>query len=295
MRKILTVAALFVASTVNAQTQALSVVPAALSVTQVASNIVKSFEPAPVTVTASGTGDTCTKALAAAKRSALEKTNGSFLHSVERSENGSYNATIEEFSGGVIKSYKYLRDDCTFVIIEAQVVRRSNLVQFTSIDLKKEQIEQLKSQKDSDDQKQKAVRLLDNRRDAVYFKTDKVTMNVVDSDVEVAIKGEFAFKDKWKADYKDVREMFGWFNLPSFAETGDVLITGVDENGKAVFTRTISRSFKYGGEWNMWYIKTYGVNRSVEVRIHETDAVTASFRVPLKQLEAVKSFKVEVI
>jgi hypothetical protein len=295
MRKILTIAALFVASTVNAQTQALSVVPAALSVTQVASNIVKSFEPAPVTVTASGTGDTCPKALAAAKRSALEKTNGSFLHSVERSENGSYNATIEEFSGGVIKSYKYLRDDCTFVIIEAQVVRRSNLVQFTSIDLKKEQIEQLKSQKDSDDQKQKAVRLLDNRRDAVYFKTDKVTMNVVDSDVEVAIKGEFAFKDKWKADYKDVREMFGWFNLPSFAETGDVLITGVDENGKTVFTRTISRSFKYGGEWNMWYIKTYGVNRSVEVRIHETDAVTASFRVPLKQLEAVKTFKVEVI
>jgi len=295
MRKILTVAALFVASTVNAQTQALTVVPAALSVTQVASNIVKSFEPAPVTVTASGTGDTCAKALAAAKRSALEKTNGSFLHSVERSVNGSYNATIEEFSGGVIKSYKYLRDDCTFVIIEAQVVRRSNLVQFTSIDLKKEQIEQLKSQKDSDDQKQKAVRLLDNRRDAVFFKTDKVTMNVVDSDVEVAIKGEFAFKDKWKADYKDVREMFGWFNLPSFAETGDVLITGVDENGKTVFTRTISRSFKYGGEWNMWYIKTYGVNRSVEVRIHETDAVTASFRVPLKQLEAVKTFKVEVI
>ena len=295
MRKILTAAALFVATTVNAQTPLLAVVPAALSASQVASNIVNSYEPAPVTVQASGTGDTCPKALAAAKRSALEKTNGSFLHSVERSENGSYNATIEEFSGGVIKSFKYLRDDCTFVIIEAQVVRRSNLVQFTSIDLKKEQIEQLKSQKDSDDQKQKAVRLLDNRRDAVYFKTDKVTMNVVDSDVDVAIKGEFAFKDKWKADYKDVREMFGWFNLPSFAETGDVLITGVDANGKTVFTRTISRSFKYGGEWNMWYIKTYGVNRSVEVRIHETDAVTAKFRVPLNQLEAVKTFKVEVI
>lgn len=295
MRKILTAAALFVATTVNAQTPLLAVVPAALSASQVASNIVNSYEPAPVTVQASGTGDTCPKALAAAKRSALEKTNGSFLHSVERSENGSYNATIEEFSGGVIKSFKYLRDDCTFVIIEAQVARRSNLVQFTSIDLKKEQIDQLKGQKDSDDQKQKAVRLLDNRRDAVYFKTDKVTMNVVDSDVDVAIKGEFAFKDKWKADYKDVREMFGWFNLPSFAETGDVLITGVDANGKTVFTRTISRSFKYGGEWKMWYITSYGVNRSVEVRIHETDAVTAKFRVPLNQLEAVKSFKVEVI
>jgi SpoVK/Ycf46/Vps4 family AAA+-type ATPase len=244
-------------------------------------------------VQASGTGDTCLKALAAAKRSALEKTNGSFLHSVERSENGSYNATIEEFSGGVIKSFKYLRDDCTFVIIEAQVVRRSNLVQFTSIDLKKDQIEHLKSQKDSDDKKQKAVRLIDNRREAVYFKPEVTTFNIIEgtSDVAVEVKGTFAFKDKWKEDYKDVREQFGWYNLASFSNDASVLITGLDGSGKTVFTKTIQGNVK----WNMWYITSYGVNRSVEVRIHETDSLTTKFRVPLNQLESVKTFKVEVI
>jgi hypothetical protein len=45
----------------------------------------------------------------------------------------------------------------------------------------------------------------------------------------------------------------------------------------------------------MWYITNYGVERSVEVRIHETDPLKVKFRVPLDQLEKVKSFKVEVV
>jgi hypothetical protein len=250
-----------------------------------------------VTVQASGTGDTCKQALDAAKRSALDRANGSFLHSVERDDNGRYSSKIEEYSGGVVKSYKYLRDDCTFVIIEAQVVRRSNVVQFTGVDLKNEQIIHLQGIKESQDQKQKAIKLLDNRREAVYFKADKISMDVGEGAqfVDLTISGQFALTDKWKSDYKDLREMFGSFNLPSFADDAEVLVTGVDENGKEVFTRTITRSWRAGGEWNMWRITKWGVNRTVEVRIHETDNVDMTMRVPYNQMVKVKSFKVEVI
>lgn len=249
------------------------------------------------TVQASGTGTTCNQALDAAKRSALEKVNGSFIHSFEKVKDNSYTGTINEYSGGVIKSYKYLRDDCTFVIIEAQVDVRSNVVQFNGTDLDRDQILHIKGIKEERDRKQSAVRLLDNRREAVYFKTDKITMNVADGSewVDVAINGEFAFKDKWKADWKDVREMFGYFNLQSFTTDGEVLVTAYDEDGKAVFNRTIQRTWTAGGEWKMWYITNYGASRTVEVRIHETDPLKVKFRVPLNQLEKVKSFKVEVI
>jgi hypothetical protein len=297
MKKFLTVAALVVATTANAQTPLLTVVPATLSVTQVAQNIIDNYEPSPVTIQASGTGDTCKQALDAAKRSALEKANGSFLHSVEKYKDGSYHAKIEEYSGGVIKSYKYLRDDCTFVIIEAQVVRRSNIVQINGTDLNKDQIVHVKGIREERDRKQSAVRLLDDRRDAIYFKTENIQMNVQDNSdwVDVAIKGEFAFKDKWKADWKDVRQMFGYFNLPSFTNEAEVLVTAYDEDGKVVFDRKIQRTWTAGGEWKMWYITNYGVNRTVEVRIHETDPLKVKFRVPLDQLEKVKTFKVEVV
>ena len=88
-----------------------------------------------MTVQASGFGDTCEQALTAAKRSALDKVNGAWVHSVERVSNGKHGEEIFQYSGGVIKSYKYLRDDCTYVIIEAEVVKQSNKVQSASADV----------------------------------------------------------------------------------------------------------------------------------------------------------------
>ncbi len=244
-----------------------------------------------LTVQASGEGYTCRQALDNAKRSALEKANGSFLHSVERDVNGKYTSKVEEYSGGVIKSFKYLRDDCTYVIIEAQVARRSNIVQFTDVDVKTDQVIHIQGIKDEQDRKQKAVKLIDNRREAIYFQPSDTSMQLVDDGVSVTLSGKFAFKDKWKSDYKDIREMYGWFNLPSFAVDEVILITGLDENDKPVFTRKIVGN----DSWRMWYITKYGVNRSVEVRIHETDPVRMRFNVKMEEIERVKKFMVEVI
>ena len=124
MRKILTVAALFVATTVNAQTPLLTVVPAALSASQVASNIVKSFEPAPVTVTASGTGDTCPKALAKNVSSDDE-------NSKQRAANIATEITekISVQSDGILKGVyvteRKLSSDKRYVVVTVQVDQRS--------------------------------------------------------------------------------------------------------------------------------------------------------------------------
>lgn len=283
----------------QAQVQAVSVVPAGLSITRFLLDLTdkdRLENTDPVIVKASGTGNTCEQALTAAKRHALEAVNGTWVHSVERSKNGNYDEDIVQYSGGVVKSYKYLKDECTFVIIEAEVMKRSNRVQMESTDISKNQIVHLQGIKESKDRKAQAVAKLDDRRKAIYFKTEKLSMEMTTDDyVDVSINGEFNFQDKWRADYKDVREMFGWFNLPSFAADAEVLVTGLDSDGKKVFTKTINRSWRAGGEWNMWYIKNWGVERTVELRIHEKDPVKLKMRVPYNQMVQVKSFVVEVI
>lgn len=299
MKKILLTALCALSLNANAQVQVISAVPAGLSITRFLLDLTdkdRVENSDPVLVKASGTGNTCEQALTAAKRNALEAVSGSWIHSVERSKDGKYEEDIVQYSGGVVKSYKYLKDECTFVIIEAEVMKRSNRVQMESTDVTKNQIVHLQGIKESQDRKAKAVSKLDNRREAIYFKTENLSMQMVeDNAVDVVIKGEFNYKDKWRADYKDVREMFGWFNLPSFADDAEVLVTAVDADGKKLFTRTIQRTFRAGGEWNMWYIKSWGATRTVDLRIHEKDSVKLSLRVPYNQMVQVKSFMVEVI
>jgi hypothetical protein len=299
MKKLLLAALCALSLNANAQTPAVTVIPAGLSITRFILDLtdrdyVENTDP--VVIQASGSGDTCEQALTAAKRHALEKVNGTWVHSVERSKDGSYEEDIVQYSGGVVKSYKYLKDDCTFVIIEAEVMKRSNRVQMESTDISKNQIVHLQGIKDAQDRKAKAIAKIDDRRKAIYFKTEKLSMQMsTDNYVDVTINGEFNYQDKWRADYKDLREMFGWFNLPSFAEDAAVLVTAVDGDGKKLFTRTIYRDWKAGGEWSMWKIKTWGVNRTVDVRIHEKDPVMLTVRVPYNQMVQVKSFIVEVI
>ena len=299
MNKFLLTALCALSLNANAQVQVISAVPAGLSITRFLLDLTdkdRVENSDPVLVKASGTGNTCEQALTAAKRNALEAVSGSWIHSVERSKDGKYEEDIVQYSGGVVKSYKYLKDECTFVIIEAEVMKRSNRVQMESTDITKNQIVHLQGIKESKDRKAQAVAKLDDRRKAIFFKTEKLSMEMTTDDyVDVSINGEFNFQDKWRADYKDVREMFGWFNLPSFAADAEVLVTGLDSDGKTVFTKNINRSWRAGGEWNMWYIKNWGVERTVELRIHEKDPVKLKMRVPYNQMVQVKSFVVEVI
>jgi len=295
MKKVLASALLALSFTASAQS-VITVVPTALSLTRWIVDITdkdRLEETEPVVVKSSGTGSTCDEALLNAKRYALEKVNGSWVHSVQRSVDGSYDEEIVQYSGGVIKSYKYLRNDCTFVIIEAEVMKRSNRVQLEAADIKRDQIVHIQGIKDSIDRKQQAVNSINSRYKAIYFKPSNTEMRVIEgtNDIAVSISGTFAYKDKWRADYLELREQFGYFNLSSFLPEAKIVITGFDNIKKEVF----KTSFVYEGNWKLWARKTYGASPTMEVYTHRTEDGKVKFRIPYSKLENIKSFIVEVI
>lgn len=293
MKRLIGAIAFAVATTASAQ-GVISVIPAGLSVTRFIVDITdkdRLENTEPVTVQASGTGNTCDDALLNAKRYALEKVNGSWVRSVERSKDGSYEEDIVQYSGGVIKSYKYLRNDCTFVIIEAQVQKRSNRVQMEQADVTKNNIIHVQGIKDSVDRKQQAVSKIDSRSTAVYFKPSSTEFNVVGDDVAIKINGTFAFNDKWRADYLELREQFGYFNLRSFESNARIVITAYDSAKKEVY----KTSFIYEGDWKLWKRRSYGASPTMEVYTNKTEDVNVRFRVPYSKIQDVRSFAVEVI
>ena len=247
----------------------------------------------PVVVKASGVGDTCAQALTNAKKAALEKVNGSWVTSTERVNNGKYSEDIVQYSGGVIKSYKYLKDECTFVIIEAEVMKRSNRVQMEKADVSRQQIIHIDGIKDQVDRKKQAVDRINNRSEAVYFKPKNTQFQLHENgkDVLVAIEGTFAFTDKWRADYLELREQFGYFNLPSFEPEARIVITGFDSSKSKVF----QTSFVYNGDWNMWGRRTYGASPTMNVYTNKTDDVKVKFIIPHSKIGDVKSFEVKVL
>lgn len=247
----------------------------------------------PIRVQASGTGDTCDKALLNAKKAALEKVNGTWVRSSEKSYNGSYNEEIVQYSGGVIKSYKYLRDDCTFVIIEADVMQRSNRVQLEKADVSKQQIVHIQGIKESFDRKQKAISSMNNRTDAVYFKPNNTQLQLHSNgkDILVLIDGTFAFTDKWRAEYLSLREDIGYFNLSAFEPYAKIQVIGYGPAKEKVF----ETSFVHEGDWKLWGRRTYGATPTMEVYTHRTQDAVVKFVLPDSKIRDIRSFEVKVL
>ena len=164
MKKVLASALLALSFTASAQS-VITVVPTALSLTRWIVDITdkdRLEETEPVVVKSSGTGSTCDEALLNAKRYALEKVSGSWVYSIRRSSHDTYDEKIVEYSGGVIKSYKYLRNDCTFVIIEAQVVPRAHKIESNTADVRG-MIVHLDSRMENESRLKKSVNLIDDK------------------------------------------------------------------------------------------------------------------------------------
>lgn len=247
----------------------------------------------PIKVQASGVGDTCDQALLNAKKAALEKVNGSWVTSTERVNNGKYSEDIVQYSGGVVKSYKYLKDECTFVIIEADVMKRSNRVQMEKADVSREQIVHIQGLKEQVDRKKQAVDRINNRSEAIYFKPKNTQMQLHDNgkDILVAIEGSFAFTDKWRADYLELREQFGYFNLSSFEPEARVVITAYDSSR----TKVYQTSFVHNGEWKLWGRRTYGASPTMDVYTNKTQESTVKFIIPDSKIKNIRSLEVKVI
>jgi hypothetical protein len=178
------------------------------------------------------------------------------------------------------------------VIIEAEVLTRSNRVELESIDFNRQHLIHITSIGEQEDRKTAAVKSIDSRNDAIYFSPKKTRVTWLnDGHVGFAVTGTFAFQDKWKADYKHLREQFGYFNLPSFEPESVIRIRGYDASKREIF-RT---SFVYDGTWKLWGIKSYGATRTMEVHPNETEEVKVKFRVPLNKLDEIKTFQVDLI
>lgn len=247
----------------------------------------------PIKVQASGVGDTCDQALLNAKKAALEKVNGSWVTSTERVNNGKYTEDIVQYSGGVVKSYKYLKDECTFVIIEADVMKRSNRVQMEKADVSREQIVHIQGLKEQVDRKKQAVDRINNRSEAIYFNPKNTQMQLHDNgkDILVAIEGSFAFTDKWRADYLELREQFGYFNLSSFEPEARIVITAYDGSR----TKVYQTSFVYNGDWKLWGRRTYGASPTMDVYTNKTQDSTVKFIIPDSKIKNIRSLEVKVI
>lgn len=295
MKKVLASAILALSFTASAQTL-VNVIPATGSVLRFIVDLTdkdRLENTDPITVQSSGTGKTCEEALLNAKKFALEKVNGSWIKTTQRSVDGKYNEDIVQYSGGVIKSYKYLRNDCTFVIIEAEVMQRSNKVQLEGADVTRQQIVHIQGIKEAFDRKQVAINAIDKRSEAIYFKPKNTQMQLHPNgkDIIVSIEGTFAFTDKWRADYLALREQNGYFNLPSFEPQAKVVVTAYNGFNEKIF----ETSFVHEGSWVLWGRRSYGASPTMEVYTNRTEDAKVRFVVPDSKISNITKFKIEVI
>ena len=235
---------------------------------------------------ASGYGDTCDEALTSAKIKALENVNGAWVNGDSYVRNNLFTEKITQYQGGVIKSYKYLRNDCTFVIIEAEVVPRSNKVQRNDANLPQSLKQHLNGQLEEQKRLQQALKVIDDRSKALAFTPANVQLVPENGKVKVVLDGWVTIQEKWAADYKDLTKLAGKLNLQSFYKDLKVSVDGVD-SGRVITNST----FTFYDELKVYSATTNGVI----IRPKHTDMVRLQFFIEEYKLKNIDKFEVKFI
>lgn len=235
---------------------------------------------------ASGYGDTCDEALTSAKIKALENVNGAWLNSDSHVRDGLFSEKITQYQGGVVKSYKYLRNDCTFVIIEAEVVPRSNKVQRNDANLPQSLKTHLTGQIEEQKRLQEALKVIDDRSKALAFSPAQVQLVPENGKVKVIIDGWVSIQEKWAADYKDLTKLGGKLNLQSFYKDLKVNIEGMD--GSKVVTKS---TFTFYDDLKVYSATTNGV----VIRPKQTDMVRLQFYLDESKIKNIDKFEVKFV
>ena len=235
---------------------------------------------------ASGYGDTCDEALTSAKIKALENVNGAWIHGDSYVRNNLFTEKITQYQGGVIKSYKYLRNDCTFVIIEAEVVPRSNKVQRNDANLPQSLKQHLNGQLEEQKRLQQALKVIDDRSKALAFTPANVQLVPENGKVKVVLDGWVTIQEKWAADYKDLTKLAGKLDLQSFYKDLKVSVDGVD-SGRVITNST----FTFYDELRVYSATTNGVI----IRPKHTDMVRLQFFIEEHKLKNIDKFEVKFI
>ncbi len=242
-----------------------------------------SFNASAVNVVASGEGLTCEEALTNAKINAVDKVNGTWLNGNAYVRDNQYKENITVYNGGVVKSYKVLKDDCKYIIIEADVVHQSNKVETNSAKVSQDLFNHMVSKVENEKKLSKAVEVLNDRSKALAFKISNVEYQYKGISTLVVITGDLYLQEKWLNDYKSLAKEVN-FDLPKFDEPLMVNVKGLD-TGKEI----TDNSFRIYDDQNL---EVYHYHNGVRVYPARKDTLKLSFLVNTSKLKEVNEFVV---
>lgn len=239
------------------------------------------------TTVASGLGDTCEAALTNAKVRAVENVNGAWIKGDSYVRNGLFSEKITQYHGGVIKSYKILKDDCTHVIIEAQVVPRKNNVMIkNSVDVPREMTQHLDGRRVEYMERQHAIKMLDNREEAIAFETQSIKYENRGGETYVVIKGKVTLQPMWLESYTELQKTAGYFDLDGFYRPLHISVTGYD-HGKFV----VNATDKFYDDLSIYDWAPFGI----VVKPKASDIVEFAVKFNTDKLKNIDKFEVKFI
>lgn len=231
-------------------------------------------------VVASGTGKDYNEALMNAKISALDKVNGVWIHGDSRVRDGMFSEKITQYNGGVITYYEVLRNDKTFVIINANVEPRSNKMISNTADVGALR-SSLEGHVDEYKRKHVAGMAIDDRNKAFAVKVEKVEYQNQGKTTKVTMVVDMSYQEKWINDYNDLRQLAGDIELTSFYPPLRMTIKGMD--GDVLKTSSVVR---INQDLSLYDI----VGNRVKVNAKQTEKLLLTFYVESDKLTSVDNF-----
>jgi hypothetical protein len=241
-------------------------------------------ERQPMEVVATGVGKTCDQALENAKVAAVEKVSGLWMTAQRHTDGEKYNESITDYTGGVIKSYTIVSNECTKVTIDAQVVPRTNKIVSGGADVSQQTRGHLQEKIANEKKRLVAIQEVNNRNKAIAF--DIKDIELIPS--KMSVTGEVFFQEKWKHDYYDLKKQAGKFTLDSFHKPIYVNVKGYNV-GKEVFNQ------QYQLNYDQWVL--YQIQRDGDVTIYpdRKDTIKLTFPVDSGRIMTVDKFEVSLL
>ena len=241
-------------------------------------------EKSSVTVNAIGNGKTCEQALENAKQVAIEKAVGVWMYGERIVQQEQYNEKIVEYSGGLIKQYEVVRNDCTTIEIQAEVVPRTNKIKTSSAEVSQQTRDHLKSKIDNEKLRRLAIKEVNDRSKAISFEIKDIEFQTN----KMIVVGEMSFQPKWKHDYFDLKKQSGNFVLDSFYKPIHVNVKGFNA-GKEIFNT------KYQLNYDKVEIYRISDNGIVTIYPNRTETIKLTFPVDSSRIMDVDKFMVSIL
>lgn len=239
----------------------------------------------PIEVFATGCG---INAVQSAKIAALDKAHGMWIHAQSQVKDGAYSENIIQYNGGVVSAYEIVSKESDCTTIKATVIPRKDNSMTTNTEVVPSDIRQkLEGVRDNQLQKQKAVKVVDNRSRAIAFTTESINYDARGEETIVTVIGKVAFQQNWLSEYEELQKLTGGFDLQDFYKPLMVNVEGMDGSKVAV-----NLNFNFDRDLSLYHAHRKGM---VEIYPRQRDRVRLTFKVKTDKLMTVDKFKIYFI